>query len=73
MLHYTTEKRQLYLENTSSVLLVMTEETDLSSCPPSLAGKQQLTHLFVNYASVCREGFCKCHRCENGSAGFPAL
>lgn len=34
--YYTTEKRQLYLENTSSVFLVVTEETHMSSCPSSL-------------------------------------
>lgn len=44
--YYTTGKRQLYLENTSSVLLVVTEEAGMSSCPSSLAGKQQITHLF---------------------------
>lgn len=52
--YYTTEKRQLYLENTSSVLLVVSEETDTSSCPSSLAGKQQLTHLFLSYLFVWR-------------------
>lgn len=52
--YYTTEKRQLYLENTSPVLLVVSEETDASSCPSSLAGKQQLTHLFLSYLFVWR-------------------
>lgn len=46
--YYTTGKRQLYLENTYSVLLVVTEEADASSCPSSLAGKQQITHLFLS-------------------------
>lgn len=42
------------MENSSSELLVATEETDTSSCPSSLAGKQQFTPLFLSYLLVCR-------------------
>lgn len=43
------------MENTSSVLLAVTEETDTSSCPSSLTGKQQFIRLFLSYTLVCRK------------------